>query len=230
MTTVAAAFRTDSDAYSKRVLGALEDAVSRLKELDRARHEPIAIVGIGCRFPGKANDLESFQQLLFSRGDAIGRVPASRWDADAFYDADFAKPGRMYVREGAFLDRIEDFDAEFFGISHREAMSLDPQHRILLEVSWEALENAGIRPSTLEGTPTGVFIGITCSDYARRLAREDYATDRLAFCHWQHAKRLGRSHFLLPRSARAESRYRHRLLLITGCGAPSLSELTRGRM
>ena len=174
MTTVAAAFRTDSDAYSKRVLGALEDAVSRLKELDRARHEPIAIVGIGCRFPGKANDLESFQQLLFSRGDAIGRVPASRWDADAFYDADFAKPGRMYVREGAFLDRIEDFDAEFFGISHREAMSLDPQHRILLEVSWEALENAGIRPSTLEGTPTGVFIGITCSDYARRLAREDY--------------------------------------------------------
>lgn len=175
MTAAANASTQDCDAHSKRVLTALADAVSRLKEIDRAKYEPIAIVGIGCRLPGEANDLASFERLLFSKGDAVGRVPASRWDADEFYDPDFAKPGRLYVREGAFLDGAESFDADFFGISPREARSLDPQHRMLLEVSWEALEDAGIRPSTLGGSSTGVFVGITCNDYARRLTGDGYA-------------------------------------------------------
>src|SRR5271166_1480560 len=164
---------SESAPTSKRILAALEEAVSRLNEVERARHEPIAILGIACRFPGKANDLEAYWQLLLARGDAVGRVPANRWHPDEYYDPEFAKPGRLYARDAAFLDRIEEFDAEFFGISAREALSLDPQQRLLLEVTWEALENAGIRPSTLAGTGTAVFIGITGSDYSRRLTGGD---------------------------------------------------------
>ena len=163
------------ESTSPRILAALEEAVARLKAAESAKHEPIAIVGIGCRFPGGANDLDSFNRFVFANGDAVGRVPASRWDADALYDPDFTKPGRLYVRDGAFLDRIEEFDAEFFGISPREALSLDPQQRLLLEVTWEALENAGIRPNALAGSATGVFIGITCNDYARRIAGNDFS-------------------------------------------------------
>jgi 3-oxoacyl-(acyl-carrier-protein) synthase/SAM-dependent methyltransferase len=159
------------DLNSKRILAALEEARSRLEEVERARYEPIAIVGIGCRFPGEANDLDSFWQLLVTGRDTTGKPPASRWDPEDYYDSDSTKPGKLYVRDGTFLNGIEDFDADFFGISGREALSLDPQQRILLEVSWEALEDAGIQPSSLEGSPTGVFVGITCNDYARRLMK-----------------------------------------------------------
>ena len=158
---------------SQRILAALEDASARLKEAERARSEPIAIVGIGCRFPGGVHDADSFWDLLTASRDAVGRVPASRWDADAFYDPDPEKSGTMYTREGGFVAGVEMFDAEFFGISRREALSLDPQQRWLLEVSWEALEDAGILPSTLAGAPVGVFVGVTCTDYARRLSKTD---------------------------------------------------------
>jgi amino acid adenylation domain-containing protein/non-ribosomal peptide synthase protein (TIGR01720 family) len=158
---------------SHRILAALEEASARLKEVERARHEPIAIVGIGCRLPGGVHDPESYWELLAAGRDAIGRVPASRWDADAYYDPDSAKPGAIYTREGGFVDGVETFDADFFGISRREALSLDPQQRWLLEVSWEALEDAGIRPGALVGAPVGVFVGMTCTDYARRLSRSD---------------------------------------------------------
>jgi amino acid adenylation domain-containing protein/non-ribosomal peptide synthase protein (TIGR01720 family) len=158
---------------SQRILAALEEASARLKESERARNEPIAIVGIGCRFPGGVRGPESYWDLLAAGRDAICRVPASRWDVDSFYDPDPAKPGAMYTREGGFVEGVEMFDADFFGISRREALSLDPQQRWLLEVSWEALEDAGIPPGALAGAPVGVFVGITCTDYARRLSRSD---------------------------------------------------------
>jgi acyl transferase domain-containing protein/SAM-dependent methyltransferase/NAD(P)-dependent dehydrogenase (short-subunit alcohol dehydrogenase family)/acyl carrier protein len=131
-----------------------------------AEDEAIAIVGIGCRFPG-ADDPEAFWSLLASGRDPIGRVPPERWDADAWYDPDPDAPGRMWTREGGFLDDVAGFDAQFFGIAPREVPSMDPQHRLLLEVSWEALERAGIVPAKLAGSRTGVFVGICGNEYVQ---------------------------------------------------------------
>lgn len=125
----------------------------------------VAIVGLSCRFPG-APDPDAFWSLLRSGGDAIREVPADRWDVGAFYDPDPSTPGTTTTRFGGFLPRIDEFDPSFFCISPREASHMDPQQRLLLEVAWEALENAGIAPPSLYGTDTGVFIGISTSDYA----------------------------------------------------------------
>ncbi len=122
--------------------------------------EPIAIIGIGCRFPGKSSGPEAFWNNLLAGKDCIVDVPSNRWDVKRFYDADKEKPGKMYVKSGGFLhESIDEFDALFFGISPREAAALDPQQRLLLEVSWEALEDAGIDPESLAGSSTGVFVG-----------------------------------------------------------------------
>src|SRR5262249_19653755 len=99
--------------------------------------------------------------------DAVREVPNERWNIDAFYDPDPAAPGKIYTRYASFLDQVDGFDPAFFGISPREAVMMDPQQRLLLEVSWESLERAGIAPTTLQGTPTGVFIGMMAQDYAR---------------------------------------------------------------
>ncbi len=128
--------------------------------------EPIAIIGIGCRFPS-VKDPESFWYLLQNGLHNITDVPQNRWDKDALYDPTPATPGKMNTRWGAFLQEIDLFDPEFFRISHREAVSVDPQHRLILEVAWEALENAGIVPENLEDSQTGVFLGIVGSDYGR---------------------------------------------------------------
>ncbi len=130
--------------------------------------EPIAIVGLGLRLPGGTVDLADLWRLLDAQVDAVGPVPAARWDAHAHYDPDPAAAGKSYVRHGAFLDQIDRFDPAFFNISPREAKSIDPQHRLLLEVAWEALERAGIIPGERSGTRTGVFVGIGPSDYAER--------------------------------------------------------------
>src|SRR6185295_2468796 len=106
--------------------------------------DPIAVVGIGCRFPGNVTGPESFWELLTSGQDAISEVPADRWDVDAYYDPDPSAPGRMTTRWGGFISNAAEFDAEFFGIAPREAEAIDPQQRLVLEVAWEALENAGI--------------------------------------------------------------------------------------
>lgn len=127
--------------------------------------EPIAIVGIGCRFPGSGSGRESFWQLLCDGIDTVTDIPADRWDVAAYYDADPAAPGKMYVRKGAFLEGVDRFDAAFFGISPREALHMDPQQRLLLEVTWEALEDAGIPADYLRGSRTGVFVGISTKDY-----------------------------------------------------------------
>jgi acyl transferase domain-containing protein len=134
--------------------------------------EPIAIIGIGCRLPG-ASDPESYWQLLRNGVDAITEVPAERWDIDAFYDPNPKVPGKMSTRWGGFIEQgAGDFDANFFGISPREAQRMDPQQRIALEVAWEALENAALAPDKLSGTQTGVFIGISHSDYDRLIYQD----------------------------------------------------------
>jgi len=126
--------------------------------------EPIAIVGMGCRFPG-AESPRAFWRLLRGGEDSIREVPADRWNGDSFYDRDPAAPGKMSTRWGGFLKQIDGFDASFFGISPREAVHMDPQQRLLLEVTWEALEDAGQVRESLAGKPVGVFIGISTYDY-----------------------------------------------------------------
>ncbi|MDT3399504.1 SDR family NAD(P)-dependent oxidoreductase, partial [Streptomyces sp. B1866] len=130
--------------------------------------EPIAIVGIGCRFPGGADGPASFWRLLTEGRDAVGEVPADRWDADAVFAADPAAPGRTNSRWGGFLDRVDAFDHRFFGISEPEAARVDPQQRLLAEVAWEALEDAGLPADRLAGSRTGVYVGISSFDYGGR--------------------------------------------------------------
>ncbi|MWA04973.1 SDR family NAD(P)-dependent oxidoreductase [Actinomadura sp. LD22] len=127
--------------------------------------EPIAIIGMGCRFP-RADGPEEFWKLLLDGVDAISEVPPDRWEAGELYDADPSAPGKMVTRWGGFLDGVDRFDREFFGISPREASAIDPQQRLLLEVAWEALEDAGQVVTALAGTDTGVFVGISSYDYA----------------------------------------------------------------
>jgi myxalamid-type polyketide synthase MxaE and MxaD len=138
--------------------------------------DPIAIVGIGCRFP-QADGPAAFWRLLSGGIDAVGPIPASRFDADALYSAEPATPGKIGTRWGGFLDGIEGFDADFFGVSPREAERLDPQQRLLLETSWEALEDGGLVPDALTDTPTGVFVGMWINEYEARLFRDPRAID-----------------------------------------------------
>ncbi len=132
-------------------------------------HEPIAIVGMACRFPGGAHDPQAFWQLLREGRDAIVEVPRDRWDIDRYFDPAPDAPGRMSVRTGGFIHDIDKFDPGFFGISPREALTMDPQQRLLLEVSWQALEYAGIAPEGLAGSAAGVFVGICNTDYSHRV-------------------------------------------------------------
>ncbi|BAZ22954.1 amino acid adenylation domain-containing protein [Kalymmatonema gypsitolerans NIES-4073] len=143
----------------------IEELKSKLNALKYANTEPIAIIGMGCRFPGGANDPQKFWQLLSDGVDAITKIPEGRWDVNAYYDPNPDTPGKMYTHSGGFLQQVDQFDPQFFGISPREAISMDPQHRLLLEVSWEALENAGQVPERAASNPTGVFVGITLNDY-----------------------------------------------------------------
>ncbi|MBT2543492.1 amino acid adenylation domain-containing protein [Streptomyces sp. ISL-44] len=152
---------TDKDHERQNVLAQSVREIRRLRgELDaaeRARTEPIAIVGLACRMPGGAETPEEFWEFLSSGRDGIREVPEDRWDT-----------ARHGSRLGGFLDRVDGFDAPFFGISPREAATLDPQQRLLLEVGWEALEHAGISPAGLTGTDTGVYFGVTTYDYVQR--------------------------------------------------------------
>jgi acyl transferase domain-containing protein/acyl carrier protein len=129
-------------------------------------HQPIAIIGMGCRFPGGANSPQTFWQLLKEGVDAITEIPPTRWNVNAFYDPDQEKSGKSYTRWGGFIEDVDRFDAHFFGISPREATRMDPQHRLLLEVAWEALEDGGQIPADLAGSKTGVFVGVASHDYA----------------------------------------------------------------
>ena len=136
-----------------------------LSEAARNHQEPIAIIGIGCRFPGGIRCPRSFWKFLCEGGDGITEAPPDRWDIDSYYDQNREKTGKIYTRKGGFLDNISLFDPEFFGISPREAAYMDPQQRILLEVAWEALEDGGLVPESLRGSNVGVFVGLFMHDY-----------------------------------------------------------------
>src|SRR5262245_33743401 len=133
------------------------------------RMEPVAIIGMGCRFPGDANCPEDFWHLLQDGMDAITKIPANRFDADVLYDPRPAIPGKVVTRQGGFLKCIDYFDPYFFNISPREATYMDPQQRLLLEVAWEAFESAGVVRDKLAGSRTGVFIGMWTNDYEARM-------------------------------------------------------------
>ncbi|WP_185909372.1 SDR family NAD(P)-dependent oxidoreductase [Streptomyces sp. WAC01280] len=136
--------------------------------------EPVAVVGISCRVPG-ARDPREFWELLTAGGQAVTDVPADRWNAADLFDPDRSAPGRMNTRWGGFIEDVDRFDAAFFGISPREAAEMDPQQRLALELGWEALERAGIDPSSLTGTRTGVFAGAIWDDYATLKHRQGAA-------------------------------------------------------
>ncbi|MFC8827313.1 amino acid adenylation domain-containing protein [Streptomyces sp. NPDC057137] len=153
----------------QRAMAAVMRLQQRNEELENRRAEPIAIVSMTCRLPGGINSPEEYWQLLARGGDAIGPFP-TRWDALDLYDPGQETPGKSYAREGGFLNGIDRFDAEFFGIPPREALSMDPQQRLVLETAWEALERAGILPGSLNGSRTGVYIGAMRSDYDTVLA------------------------------------------------------------
>jgi acyl transferase domain-containing protein len=158
---------------TKRALLALKQMQAKLEALESAKYEPIAIIGMSCRFPGGADCPAAFWQLLHEGIDAIDRIPSDRWNIQDYYDSDPKAPGKMYVRDGGFVPHLKEFDAQFFRISPKEALSLDPQQRLLLEVSWEALENAAIAPEKLVGSQTGVFIGICGNDYWHHLVQRN---------------------------------------------------------
>lgn len=135
------------------------------------QQEAIAIIGMGCRFPGAKNPSE-FWQVIQTGVDTIKEVPRNRWDIDQYYDSNPDSPGKMNTCWGGFLEKVDEFEPSFFNISPREAERIDPQQRLLLEVVWEALENGGVIPETLSGSNTGVFIGLTNQDYHRLLYQE----------------------------------------------------------
>ncbi|MDH5397712.1 MAG: polyketide synthase, partial [Cyclobacteriaceae bacterium] len=129
------------------------------------RREPIAIIGIGCRFPGNVNSPEEFWELLTEKKDALGEIPPDRWDLDSLYAPEFRRAGKISVRRGGFLKDVDKFDAGFFGISALEAQRMDPQQRMLLEISYETVQDAGLSLNDINGSETAVFVGISAHDY-----------------------------------------------------------------
>jgi acyl transferase domain-containing protein/SAM-dependent methyltransferase len=181
----------------KRALVEVRELRARLAEADAQRRGPIAVVGIGVRFPGGVSDLEGFWDLLHEGRDGITEIPRERWELDSFFDADPDAPGRMYTRHGGFVDAVDQFDPHVFGISPREAAAMDPQHRLLLEVAWEALEEAGIAPDSLSGTATGVFFGLSNSDYQRLVFADASKIDTYASLGVNPSVAAGRLSYLL---------------------------------
>ncbi|MFD6422244.1 type I polyketide synthase [Streptomyces sp. NPDC060198] len=151
----------------ERVTAELHETRKKLRDAEEGGQEPVAIVGMGCHFPGGIDSPEDLWRLVSEGGDVVGDFPDNRgWDTSALFDADPDRPGTSSTRRGAFLASPGDFDTDFFGISPREALATDPQHRLLLETAWETFERAGIRPDTLRGSSTGVFVGSNGNDYA----------------------------------------------------------------
>jgi Beta-ketoacyl synthase, N-terminal domain len=202
----------DRKSLLLKAVQAIDSLQSKLDAVERDRSEPIAIVGLSCRFPGAKNP-EAYWRVLSEGIDTVKEVPNDRWDKDACNDPDPSAPGKGPSFYGGFLDQVDLFEPAFFGISGREAESMDPQQRLLLEVAWEALENAGIAPTHLRESSTGVFVGFG------RLCHDGRRTERGCrtpfFCLWAtwsgHGSRYG-------------------LFLLSGGRSPGLQEFARSRM
>ncbi|MFC8426778.1 SDR family NAD(P)-dependent oxidoreductase [Streptomyces sp. NPDC057236] len=170
---------------ARHLLEELSGAVTRTSVtsvVTPADDEPIAIVAMACRYPGGVDSPEGLWRLVDEGVDAISEFPTDRgWDVEGIYDPEPGKPGKTYVRNGGFLHDAAWFDPDFFGISPREAREMDPQQRLLLEVSWEALERGGIAPTTLKGSPTGVFAGVMYHDYAGGTGGGSLVSGRVAY-------------------------------------------------
>lgn len=164
----------------KRALVEIRQLRAELEESRRGRHEPVAIVGMAMRFPGGVATPERFWEALSGGEDLIGTIPPERWSVREYLHGDPDHMGTMYDGHGGFLSDIDAFDAEFFGINPREAASMDPQQRMLLELSWEALERAAIDPKKLFNTSAGVFLGLSNCDYARYTMRDAREIDAYA--------------------------------------------------
>ncbi|MEU1551057.1 polyketide synthase, partial [Nocardia sp. NPDC005745] len=158
-----------TNGLAEALRASLKDRERLQQEVVRLRgnsDEPIAIVGVGCRYPGGVRSAADLWHVVSQGRDVISGFPDDRgWDVEGLYDPNPDRTGTSYVREGGFLDDVTGFDAEFFGISPREALAMDPQQRVLLEVAWETFESAGIVPSTVRGSRTGVYVGVMYQDY-----------------------------------------------------------------
>src|SRR3954453_208880 len=175
--------------------GALTEQFDKASRIAAA--EPVAVVGIGCRFPGGVVGPEAYWTFLANGVDAIGEIPPDRWNADEFYDPDTFAPGRMSSKWGGFLPDVTGFDADFFGISPREAEAMDPQQRVMLEVAWEALEHAGIVPDQLAGIRAAVMMGVYYTEYQGISAANPDSIDAYSATGNAHAVAVGRIAYLL---------------------------------
>jgi malonyl CoA-acyl carrier protein transacylase len=151
----------------KQALYQIRTLKEKVRDLETAQNEPVAIIGMGLRFPGEASTPAALWNILSRGVSTITEIPASRWKLEDYFDADADAPGKMYSRHGSFIGDPAGFDAHFFGISPREAVEIDPQHRLALEVAWETLENSGYSPAAAAENKTGVFLALSNSDYGR---------------------------------------------------------------
>jgi myxalamid-type polyketide synthase MxaE and MxaD len=181
----------------KRALLELKRMQSKLDTIERARTEPLAVIGMGCRFPGRTNSPQDYWELLKNGVDGIVEVPANRWNVDDYYDPDPGAPGKMNTRWGGFLERVDLFDAHFFGISPREASRMDPQQRLVLEVAWDALERAGQTAEQISGSRTGVFVGLYNADFCHFQAFDPSLIDPYTALGNSHSVTANRVSYLL---------------------------------
>jgi acyl transferase domain-containing protein/NADPH:quinone reductase-like Zn-dependent oxidoreductase/SAM-dependent methyltransferase len=161
--------QADHRARLQNAMVAIRKLQAKVAALEGGGAEPVAVIGVACRFPGQATGPDAYWRLLREGVDAVGEIPATRFAIDDYFDADADSPGKTYTRCGGFIEGVDRFDPHFFGISPREAVELDPQQRLLLELAWSALEAAGIAPGGLRDSRTGVYVGVTGSDYGQLL-------------------------------------------------------------